>query len=86
MGISWGVGAFSTAKYGGAKLSDVLRSLLLNEEGEEGKKLLDALEEGEDDDFHVHFYGVDGMAASIPLYKALNRSIYYTEDIFLFSL
>lgn len=56
-GTPWGQGAMSTAKFGGAKLKDVLKLAGLNEDIE---------------DQHVRFHSKDGMMASIGTEKALN--------------
>lgn len=55
--ISSGQGAMSTAKFGGAKLKDVLKLAGLDEDIE---------------DQHVRFHSRDGMMASIGTEKALN--------------
>lgn len=52
-----GQGAVSTAKFGGAKLTDVLKLAGLSEDI---------------DDQHVRFHSMDGMMASIGTEKALN--------------
>lgn len=61
-GISWGVGAMSTAKFGGVRLRDVLQHCAgLNSDNVESHGLE-----------HVVFHGYDDMQASIPIQKALN--------------
>lgn len=62
-GTSWGQGAISTAKWGGARLCDVLKMAGLDDALEAEDKY--GLE-------HVRFESLDGMKASIPLYKAAN--------------
>lgn len=61
-GTAWGQGAVSTARWGGARLRDVLKLAGLEDE-------LAAEESGFE---HVRFESLDGMKASIPLCKAYN--------------
>ena len=62
-GTSWGQGAISTAKWGGAKLTDVLKLAGLDDpiEAQEKKGME-----------HVRFYALDDMTASIGIEKAMN--------------
>jgi sulfite oxidase len=62
-GTSWGQGAVSNAKWGGVRLSDILKKAGLDDP-------IKAEEEGGMQ--HVRFYGLDGMSASIGIEKALN--------------
>jgi len=57
MGTSWGIGAISTAEWKGAILSNLL---LDNKDIMNGKIK------------HVHFEGIDGVKASIPIEKVMN--------------
>lgn len=62
-GTSWGQGAISTAKWGGAKLTDVLKLAGLDDPIEaQDKKGME----------HVRFYALDDMTASIGIEKAMN--------------
>ena len=62
-GTNWGQGAISTAKFGGARLSDVLRLAGLENPIEAQKTA--GME-------HVRFHALDGMSASIGIEKAMN--------------
>ena len=62
-GTSWGQGAISNAKWGGAKLADVLKLAGLDDPIEAEEKL--GME-------HVRFHSLDGMSASIGIEKAMN--------------
>mmetsp|Transcript_10941 Transcript_10941/g.27610 ORF Transcript_10941/g.27610 Transcript_10941/m.27610 type:complete len:582 (-) Transcript_10941:75-1820(-) len=64
MGIPWGCGAMSTAKWSGARLSDVLVACGLTDEADAENKGVE----------HVHFDGAESMSASIPMTKAISRS------------
>jgi sulfite oxidase len=59
-GSSWQVSAISNAKWTGIKLRDLLLDAGISEEDYSGYK-------------HIHFVGVDGMEASIPIKKAMSR-------------
>uniref|UniRef100_A0A7S2MXZ7 sulfite oxidase n=1 Tax=Helicotheca tamesis TaxID=374047 RepID=A0A7S2MXZ7_9STRA len=61
-GTSWGQGALSTAKWGGARLKDVLELAGL-------KDAIAAEDEGLE---HVRFESLDGMKSSIRIDKAMN--------------
>mmetsp|Transcript_24923 Transcript_24923/g.64302 ORF Transcript_24923/g.64302 Transcript_24923/m.64302 type:complete len:360 (-) Transcript_24923:440-1519(-) len=61
MGIPWGAGAMSTARWGGARLSDVLRYCGLHDAERAGVE-------------HVHFEGSESLTASIPVDKATSPS------------
>jgi sulfite oxidase len=62
-GTSWGQGAISNAKWGGARLTDVLKLAGLEDPIEAEEKL--GME-------HVRFHALDGMSASIGIEKAMN--------------
>eukprot|EP00542_Grammatophora_oceanica_P009767 CAMPEP_0194039552 /NCGR_PEP_ID=MMETSP0009_2-20130614/11668_1 /TAXON_ID=210454 /ORGANISM="Grammatophora oceanica, Strain CCMP 410" /LENGTH=506 /DNA_ID=CAMNT_0038682423 /DNA_START=308 /DNA_END=1828 /DNA_ORIENTATION=+ len=62
-GTAWGQGAVSTAKWGGVRLSDLLKFAGLE----------DALKAQEQDGMeHIRFHSLDGMMASIGIEKAMN--------------
>ena len=62
-GLKWGIGAISTAQFGGAKLSDVIRRAGIDSVAEARRRGIK----------HVHFVGVDDpYDASIPIETALN--------------
>jgi sulfite oxidase len=66
-GSSWGVSAISTAEWRGAKLSDILAATI-------GITVDHIDDSGAINGFqHVQFISEDGMEASIPLIKALDR-------------
>jgi sulfite oxidase len=65
-GSSWKVSAISTAEWSGVRLRDVLLSILGS-----AKITENDIYENRSPYQHVHFVGVDGMEASIPLKKAL---------------
>jgi sulfite oxidase len=60
-GTSWGQGAISTAKWGGVRLSDVLKAAGVDDP-------IEAQEKGGME--HVRFHSLDGMMASIGIEKA----------------
>mmetsp|Transcript_28948 Transcript_28948/g.84853 ORF Transcript_28948/g.84853 Transcript_28948/m.84853 type:complete len:537 (-) Transcript_28948:164-1774(-) len=60
MGIPWSHGAMGTAKWGGARLSDVLEYCGCKNPEAAGVE-------------HVHFEGAENLTASIPADKALSR-------------
>lgn len=62
-GTSWGQGAISTAKWGGVKLTELLKLAGLEDP-------IHAQEVGNME--HVRFHSLDGMSASIGIEKALN--------------
>ncbi|EEC50222.1 predicted protein [Phaeodactylum tricornutum CCAP 1055/1] len=62
-GTPWGQGAISTAKFGGVRLTDLLKASGLKDPIEAEEKL--GLE-------HVRFHSLDGMSASIGMEKAMN--------------
>lgn len=62
-GTAWGQGAVSTAKWGGVKLSEVLKRAGLEDP-------IHAQEVGGME--HIRFYSLDGMRASIGIEKGLN--------------
>lgn len=61
MGIPWGAGAMSTARWGGARLSDVLRFCGLHDTERAGVE-------------HVQFEGAESLTASIPADKAVSST------------
>jgi sulfite oxidase len=62
-GTTWGQGAISTAKWGGVRLSDLLKNAGIGDP-------IEAQEKGNME--HVRFYAVDGVMASIGIEKAMN--------------
>ena len=62
-GTTWGQGAISTAKWGGVRLSDLLKNAGIGDP-------IEAQEKGGME--HVRFYAVDGVMASIGIEKAMN--------------
>jgi DMSO/TMAO reductase YedYZ molybdopterin-dependent catalytic subunit/predicted heme/steroid binding protein len=62
-GTTWGQGAISTAKWGGVRLSDILKNAGIGDPIEAQTK--GGME-------HVRFYAVDGMSVSIGIEKAMN--------------
>jgi len=62
-GTIWGQGAISTAKWGGVRLSDILKNAGMGD-------FIEAQEKGEIE--HVRFYSIDGMSVSIGIEKATN--------------
>jgi sulfite oxidase len=62
-GTLWGQGAISTAKWGGVRLSDLIKYAGLED-------AIEAEEKGKME--HVHFYALDGMMSSIGIEKAMN--------------
>lgn len=67
-GSSWNVSAISTAKWTGVKLRDVLMALGLTEDVVHG-----TAGHAPSPIKHVHFVSADGLEASIPIRKALDR-------------
>lgn len=65
-GIAWEISAISTAKWTGVKLRDILSAQGITEE---------SIDEGMKHEWikHVHFISLDGMEASVPIRKALDR-------------
>lgn len=66
LGSPWSVAAIGTARWGGARLSEVIRDMLRDDP--------DTLRTLERSDLHLHMRSADGMVASVPLEKALNPS------------
>jgi sulfite oxidase len=64
LGSPWELAAISNARWGGVKLSDVITELVGRDPA--------VLRGYSEHDWHVQFKSVDGVAASIPLEKALN--------------
>jgi sulfite oxidase len=62
-GTTWGQGAISTAKWGGVRLSELLKNAGLGD-------AIEAQSKGGME--HVRFYAVDGVMASIGIEKAMN--------------
>mmetsp|Transcript_56742 Transcript_56742/g.138015 ORF Transcript_56742/g.138015 Transcript_56742/m.138015 type:complete len:647 (+) Transcript_56742:184-2124(+) len=62
-GTTWGQGAISTAKWGGVRLSEILKNAGIGDPIEAQAK--GGME-------HVRFYSVDGMSVSIGIEKAMN--------------
>lgn len=62
-GTTWGQGAVSTAKWGGVRLSDLLKNAGMGDP-------IEAQEKG--DMNYVRFYAVDGMSVSIGIEKAMS--------------
>jgi len=65
-GIAWEISAISTAKWTGVKLRDVLHSIGVTNDKVEPGHAYDWVK-------HVHFVAMDGMEASVPIRKALDR-------------
>ena len=63
-GTTWGQGAVSTAKWGGVRLSDLLKNAGIGDP-------IEAQEKGEMN--YVRFYAVDGMSVSIGIEKAMSQ-------------
>mmetsp|Transcript_6837 Transcript_6837/g.19846 ORF Transcript_6837/g.19846 Transcript_6837/m.19846 type:complete len:582 (-) Transcript_6837:255-2000(-) len=63
-GNEWGTGAISNARFGGVRLSDVLRDAGVSQPAE-------AVRAGVQ---HVHFEGSDGCRVSVPAKKALDEA------------
>jgi len=61
MGIPWGAGAMSNARWGGVRLADVLLYCGCHDPGAAGVE-------------HVHFEGAESLTASIPVDKAMSST------------